>query len=284
MNQIKAYLYSHDGQDYANDKWDYGLIKEIFDKHEVDQIRVTEIPKSDKAFVVIPGPQTAGNEELLSNELNKLSRVVLFINGDENARFDVNKIKHSNIEIWIQYPHRKHSQYNKLALGVPRDLHKHLPEYQDKVYDVSFSGQITHQRRQELATVMPNIPNSFYNPTNGFAEGLKPKQYYDKMFLSKIVPCPSGAMVIDSFRFYEAIEMLCLPVGDKLDSKMQNTNFFNFLFQGEHSINTVENWQDLPKLLPELLNNYTSEMHQVVCWWIKYKRDLFNELIRQVNA
>jgi hypothetical protein len=131
---------------------------------------------------------------------------------------------------------------------------------------------------------MPNIPNSFYNPTNGFAEGLKPKQYYDKMFLSKIVPCPSGAMVVDSFRFYEAIEMLCLPIGDKLDSRMQNTDFFNFLFQGEHSINTVENWQDLPKLLPELLNNYTSEMHQVVCWWIKYKRDLFNELMRQVNA
>jgi len=25
-------------------------------------------------------------------------------------------------------------------------------------------------------------------------------------------------------------------------------------------------------------------MHQVVCWWIKYKRDLFNELMRQVNA
>ena len=67
---INAYLYSHDGQDYANDKWDYGLLKEIFDKHEVDQIRVTEIPKGDKAFVVIPGPQTAGNEELLSNELN----------------------------------------------------------------------------------------------------------------------------------------------------------------------------------------------------------------------
>jgi hypothetical protein len=152
------------------------------------------------------------------------------------------------------------------------------------VYDVSFSGQITHQRRQELAVVMPNIPNSFYNPTAGFAQGLKPKQYYDKMLLSKIVPCPSGAMVVDSFRFYEAIEMLCLPIGDKLDSKMQRTDFFNFLFQGEHSINTVENWQDLPNLLPDLLNNYTPEMHQVVCWWIKYKRDLFNELMRQVNA
>jgi hypothetical protein len=242
------------------------------------------LPNVDRAFVVIPGPQNVDFEDQISEELSKIGRVVLFITGDESATFKVDKIEHSNIEIWIQYPHRKHSQYNKLALGVPQHLSNNLPEYQDKSYDVFFSGQITHQRRQELATVMPDIPNSFYNPTTGFAEGLSPKSYYDKMFLSKIVPCPSGAMVIDSFRFYEAIEMLCLPIGDKLDSKMQNTNFFNFLFQGEHSIKTVENWQNLSGLLPELLNNYTSEMHQIVCWWIKYKRDLFNELMRQANA
>jgi hypothetical protein len=284
MNDLKAYLYSVNQEDCAADKWDYGLLKQFFNKNNIKPDRVTTLPKTDRAFVVIPGPQNVDCEDQISEELNKIDRVVLFITGDESATFKVDKISHNNIEIWIQYPHRKHSQYNKLALGVPQHLSNNLPQYQDKSYDVSFSGQITHQRRQELATVMPNIPNSFYNPTAGFAEGLKPKQYYDKMFLSKIVPCPSGAMVVDSFRFYEAIEMLCLPIGDKLDSKMQRTDFFNFLFQGEHLIKTVENWNNLPNLLPELLNNYTSEMHQMVCWWIKYKRDLFNELIRQVNA
>jgi hypothetical protein len=284
FNMINAYLYSFKQEDCAADKWDYGLLKQFFNKNKIKPDRVTTLPNVDRAFVVIPGPQNVDFEDQISEELSKIGRVVLFITGDESATFKVDKIKHDNIEIWIQYPHRKHSQYNKLALGVPQHLSNNLPQYQDKSYDVFFSGQITHQRRQELATVMPEIPNSFYNPTTGFAEGLSPKSYYDKMFLSKIVPCPSGAMVIDSFRFYEAIEMLCLPVGDKLDSKMQRTDFFNFLFQGEHSINTVENWQNLPNLLPELLNNYTSEMHQVVCWWIKYKRDLFNELMRQVNA
>jgi hypothetical protein len=284
FNMINAYLYSFKQEDCAADKWDYGLLKQFFNKNKIKPDRVTTLPNVDRAFVVIPGPQNIDYEDQISEELNKISRVVLFITGDESATFKVDKIKHDNIEIWIQYPHRKHSQYNKLALGVPQHLSNNLPQYQDKSYDVFFSGQITHQRRQELATVMPEIPNSFYNPTTGFAEGLSPKRYYDKMFLSKIVPCPSGAMVIDSFRFYEAIEMLCLPVGDKLDSKMQRTDFFNFLFQGEHSIKTVENWQNLTDLLPELLNNYTFEMHQVVCWWIKYKRDLFNELMRQVNA
>lgn len=281
---INAYLYSFNKEDCAADKWDYGLLKEFFTKNKIKPVKVTSLSNVDRAFVVIPGPQNVDYEDQISEELNKINRVVLFITGDESATFKVDRIKHDNIEIWIQYPHKKHSQYNKLALGVPQHLSKNLPEYQDKIYDVFFSGQITHQRRQELATVMPNISNSFYNPTTGFAEGLRPKPYYDKMFLSKIVPCPSGAMVIDSFRFYEAIEMLCLPIGDRLDSKMQDTNFFNFLFQNNHSIKTLDNWQQMPDLLPELLNNYVSEVHQIVCWWIKYKRDLFIELMRQVNA
>jgi hypothetical protein len=284
MSNIKAYLYSVKEEDCAADKWDYGLIKEIFNKNKIEQIKVTELPNTEKAFVVIPGPQNVDYEEQISDELDKIDRVVLFITGDESATFNINKIKHKNIEVWVQYPHKKHAQYNKLALGVPQHLSKNLPQYQDKSYDVFFAGQITHQRRQQLAEIMSNVPNSFYKPTTGFAEGLKPKSYYDAMSISKIVPCPSGAEVIDSFRFYEAIEMLCLPIGDRIDSKGINTDFFNFVFEDRHSIKSVENWQHLHNLLPDLLKNYQSEMHQIVCWWIKYKRDLSIEIMRQVNA
>jgi hypothetical protein len=284
MNQIKAYLYSHDGQDYANDKWDYGLIKEIFDKHEVDQIRVTEIPKSDKAFVVIPGPQTAGNEEILSNELNKLSRVVLFINGDENARFDVSKIRHSNIEIWIQYPHEKHAEYNKMPIGVPQHLKKNLPPYTTKDYDVYFGGQITHQRRKELAGVMPKLKNSLYGPTNGFSQGDKPKDYYLKLASAKIAPCPSGAAVIDTFRFFESIELLTLPIADTIDPKGIQTDFYKKMFGIYLPFKDISNWNEIEKLVPRLLDHYPNNMHQVVCWWIKQKRDLGIKIMRQINA
>jgi hypothetical protein len=284
MNQHKAYLYSHDGQDYANDKWDYGLLKEIFDKYEVDQARVTEIPKEDKAFVVIPGPQTAGNEELLSNELNKLSRVVLFINGDENARFDVSKIKHPNIEIWIQYPHEKHDQYHKMPIGVPQHLKNNVPEYKEKEYDVYFGGQITHSRRKELALVMPILKNSLYGPTRGFSLGDKPKDYYVKLSSAKIAPCPSGAAVIDTFRFFESIELLALPIADKLDPSMAETKFYKKMFGPEFPVESVDNWNNIEKLLPELLESYPNNMHRVVGWWIKYKRDLGIKIMEQLNA
>jgi hypothetical protein len=281
---INAYLYSVKEEDCAADKWDYGLIKEIFNKNNIKPIKTTSLPKTDRAFVVIPGPQNVDYEEIISNELNNIGRVVLFITGDESATFNVNKIVHNNIEIWIQYPHQKHEKYNKLPVGVPQHLKNNLPEYQDKSYDVFFSGQITHQRRQELSKVMPTIENSFYKPTDGFAQGLKPKAYYDKMFLSKIVPCPSGAEVIDSFRFYEAIEMLCLPVGDKIDSKGKETNFYNFVFNEDFPIETTNNWKNIKKMIPELFNNYPKNMHQVVCWWIKYKRDLSIKIMEQINA
>ncbi len=284
MNQYNAYLYSHDGKDYASDKWDYGLIKEIFDKYEINQIKVTKIPENEKAFVVIPGPQTAGNEDRLSKELNKLSRVVLFINGDENARFDVDKISHPNIEIWIQYPHKKHAAYNKMPIGVPQHLSDNAPEYKEKKYDVYFGGQITHQRRVELSHVMPTLNNSLYGPTEGFSQGDKPKDYYAKLASAKIAPCPSGAAVIDTFRFFESIELLTLPIADTIDPKGIQTDFYKNMFGVNVPFNYVSNWNELNKLVPKLLNQYPNNMHQVVCWWIKQKRDLGIKIMRQINA
>jgi len=284
MNQFNCYLYSFNKEDSASHKWDYGLLKEFFIKYDIKQINVTSLPSTDRAFVVIPGPQNIGHEDLISEELNKISRVVLFITGDESGSFEVDKIKHNNIEIWIQCPHKKHSKYNKIALGTPQHFSKNLPAYQDKSYEVSFAGQITHQRRQELAKAMESIPNSFFGPTKGFAQGLNPKTYYDKMSMSKIIPCPSGQVVIDSFRFYEAIEMLCLPVADALDSKQNATGYYNFVFEEEVPVKTLDNWNLLQNLIPELLNNYPNNMHQVVCWWMKYKRDLGIKLMRQINA
>ena len=281
---INAYLYSHDGKDYASDKWDYGLIKEIFDKYEINQIKVTKIPESERAFVVIPGPQTAGNENRLSNELSKISRVVLFINGDENARFDVDKISHPNIEIWIQYPHRKHSEYNKMPIGVPQHLKENAPEYKEKEYDVYFGGQITHQRRVELSHVMPTLKNSLYGPTEGFSQGDKPKDYYAKLASAKIAPCPSGAAVIDTFRFFESIELLTLPVADTINPKGIQTDFYKNMFGVNVPFNYVSNWNELNKLVPKLLDQYPNNMHQVVCWWIKQKRDLGIKIMRQINA
>lgn len=283
MNNIKAYLYSVKEEDCAADKWDYGLLKEIFNKYKIDEIKTTNLPKSERAFVVIPGPQNIGNEEQINEELKNISRLVLFINGDEEGKFNIKKINHSNAEIWVQYPYPQHKHCNKLPIGVPQHLKKMIPKYPNKKYDLYFSGQITHQRRQQLAEVMPGMPNSLYNPTAGFAQGGDPKDYYAAMSTAKIAPAPSGAATVDTFRFFEAIEMLCLPIGDLINSKGRHDEFYKYVFGYDIPVKFITNWNEIKDLVPKLLEDYPANMHRVVAWWIKAKRDIGIEIMRQVN-
>lgn len=281
---IKTYLYSFKAEDCSADKWDYGLLKEVFDKYQIEQVRVTSIPKTERAFVVVPGPQNLGYEESVNREIQNVSRLVLFITGDEEGKFDIEKISHPNAEIWVQYPYEKHKDLNKLPIGVPQHLKKLVPEYPSKDYDICFSGQITHPRRQQIAKVMPFMPNALFTPTAGFAQGGEPKDYYKALASAKIAPAPAGAATIDTFRFFEAIEMLCLPIFDRIDSKGNSRDFYKDVFGYAIPVNGVVNWSELRKLVPELLNQYPGNMHIVVAWWIKYKRDLGIKMMRQVNA
>jgi hypothetical protein len=280
---INAYLYSFNEEDCAADKWDYGLLKEVFDKYNIDQIKVTSIPKIDRGFVVIPGPQNLGHEDDINKEIQNLSRLVLFITGDEESRFDISKINHPNAEIWVQYFNESNKQYNKLPIGVPQHLKQFIPDYPIKNYDLYFGGQITHSRRKQLAKAIETMPNTLYKPTAGFAQGDQPIDYYRNLSSARIAPAPSGAVTIDSFRFFEAIEMLCLPIGDSVDSKDRDIDFYNILFEENIPVSFVSNWADLRFLVPELLNQYPKNMHKVVCWWMKYKRDLGIKIMRQIN-
>jgi hypothetical protein len=131
---------------------------------------------------------------------------------------------------------------------------------------------------------MPRLNNSLYGPTKGFSQGDKPKDYYAKLASAKIAPCPSGAAVIDTFRFFESIELLTLPVADTINPKGIQTDFYKEMFGINVPFNYVSNWNELNKLVPKLLDQYPNNMHQVVCWWIKQKRDLGIKIMRQINA
>lgn len=283
IRSMNLYLYSADGVDSASYKWDYGLLKEFCERKNIEQIESKEIPESDRAFVAIPGPSNKGLESIIENELKKIKKVVLFIMGDEASEFNASLIKHENMQVWIQYPHNHHKHYNKFPQGVPQHFKEKSPEYKNKEFDLYFSGQINHLRRKELANVMSLIPSSLFNPTTGFTLGDTPEVYYSNMVKSKMVPCPSGIKVLDSFRFYEALELLCLPLADSIDPSGEKTMYFERLFDNTMNIPKIQSWNDLPDLMVELKNNYPNNMHKSVSWWIKYKRDLFNKLMEQIN-
>lgn len=284
MNQPKAYIFSLDPLDAADGKWDYGLLKESFEKNKVHQVVVNNIPKDNRGFVVIPGQGNAGKEELINQQLSNLQQAVLFITGDESALFNVDAIKHNNIQIWIQYPHQKHEKYNRFFIGVPQHLKDNLPDYPIKQYDIYFGGQITHQRRQELAKAMSTVKNALYCPTEGFAQGDPPQEYYRKLASARVAPAPSGAMVIDSFRFFEAIEMLTLPIGDRKDAQGRQINYYDYVYKKTIPIKLTDDWNKLPEIMTDLMNNYPANLHRAVAWWLKYKRDFANKIMDHYYA
>lgn len=281
---MKAYIFSLNPLDSADGKWDFGLLKETFERNKVEMVTVNALPEDDRAFVVIPGGGNAGKEKEINKNLSNIKRVVLFITGDECGLFNVDLIGHRNIEIWIQCPHAKHDSYNRFFLGAPSHIKKYLPNYDRKDYDVFFAGQITHQRRQELASIMPRIENALYRPTEGFAQGDPPDEYYRNMMASKVAPAPSGAAVIDNFRFYEALEMLALPIGDKKDANGSEVNFYEYVFGNEIPVPMIKDWRTLPDKMKDIMKDYPANMHQAVAWWIKYKRDFSIKIMRQVYA
>ena len=159
-----------------------------------------------------------------------------------------------------------------------------MPNYKTKTYDVFFAGQITHQRREQLAGAIALVNNALYKPTDGFARGDKPIHYYDNLMSSKIAPCPAGAVVVDSFRLFEAIEMMSLPIADLRDSSGLEDDFYQRVFNKVVPFNKTKDWNELPVIILNLLKDYPNNMHSVVCWWIKYKRDFGIKLMRQINA
>jgi hypothetical protein len=286
MNDIKAYLLGVDGKSFPDHKWDFGFVKEAFDKNKISYEEVTSLPECDKAFVVICGYENKNLTKEINNELSKIKKVVLFITGDERGVFRADKMSHPNIKVWVQSPYPDiHGAFYKMPIGCPSHMKDNLPEYTTKKNDAFFSGQITHDRRKELAEAMPSVPNALFNPTPGFTQGYQPSEYYKHLLESKIVPSPAGTATVDSFRFYEALEMLALPIGDLKNSRNMEQNFWDFVFEQETPfIPKTNNWHNVPGIIEKEVSDYPANMHRAVTWWIKYKRDFAYKIMEQLNG
>lgn len=283
MTTHKAFLYSIEGYALPNHKDDFGFVNEAFVKNGIIAEEAFSLPVMDKAFVVVSGSDMRNKESTVSTELNNISKVVLFITSDECGDFRVDKIVHPDIKIWVQSPYPKHEKYFKMPIGAPLMLKNNLPEYTEKTSDMFFAGQITHQRRQQLARAIGYLNNVDYVPTAGFMQGDSPDIYYKKMSKAKIVPAPAGNVTIDSFRLYEALEMLCLPIADTKDSSGVDFDFWNYTFGEEVPLPKTNNWYFLIDILVNSIDNYPANMHKAVSWWIKYKRDFSNKIMEQIN-
>lgn len=284
---MNAYLLSLNPEANISDQWDFGFLKDFLEENEFKISNVDKLPKKDKAIVVIPARHHAGKEYEVWNELMKIKHVVLFLMGDEEADFNVEMIVHDSIHIWVQNPHiGLHDEYNKLGTGYPQHMKQYL-EYKDKDLDIFFAGQITHQRRIDLFKVLreweAERPQHKTKRvfTEGFTRGESHKDYYNDMLRSRIAPCPSGAVVPDSFRLFEALECMSIPIADERTPDGKILQYWDWLFSGITPFPHITDWDRMFGLVDDLLDDYPRNLHQITAWYIKYKRDFKYKVLEQ---
>lgn len=282
------------------DQWDSGFIYSFLtgdlwktpDWENFEIINVDEIPNNiGKAIVLIPARHYVGLEDWLNNELKKIKRPILICGGDEEADFNADLIEHPNIHIWVQNPHiGTHDKYNKLGTGFTthtRALLKNTEAPITKPLNIYFSGQVTHQRRFELVEALEGIEEQYVdviiNRTRSFTGGETKEEYIKNMKACKIAPCPSGAIIPDSFRLFEALECMAVPIADNKTPAGETMEYWDWLFGSEVPFYKVVNWDRLFELVPDILQDYKPMQHQITAWWINYKRDFAYKVMGQLN-
>ena len=99
------------------------------------------------------------------------------------------------------------------------------------------------------------------NTTNGFAKGFNLNEYYKLMQDSKIALVPNGAVIPESFRYFEAFESNCIvittyPVYD---------DRYNHWYYDNNPAIILNNWNQLNKeLLNKLLKKEQLEQYEIL--------------------
>jgi hypothetical protein len=283
---INVYFLSLNPEASALRQWDAGFMLDIFSDLDANIQEVSKIPNGDKAIVVIPARHHKGLEQQVRKQLDNLNSCVLFLLGDEEADFDIALVEHPKTHIWVQNPHMdKHDKYNRLGTGYPPHM---KVDKLDKTLDVYFAGQVTHVRRRELTDILIDMSMGTHKVlctrTKGFTQGEKPEVYYQHMSRAKIVPAPSGAVIPDSFRLFEALEAMAIPIADEVSPTETLNGYWDWLFMGDTPFPKIVEWDRLFGLVPEILEDWPRNMHQQTAWWTRYKRNFKNKILEQLNG
>lgn len=209
---------------------------------------------------------------LLNRDIKKLKWVIIVLTSNESQTDAYKEIKHPNMKIWLQTPKQKDRADFYLPIGYPSKIDLQTT----KTKDWFFAGQITNPTRNDCAKVLSKLKGGELKRTEGFSQGFPYEDYLQKMGRAKVVPCPSGPAIPDTFRVYEALELGCIPVVD-------NGWYWNKLFP-HHPLSVVEEWKDFPAMLDFELQNFKQRQTEVQSWWLEYRVNLIDSLNSQIKG
>lgn len=239
------------------------------------------------AIVIIPARHHKDKIKEINDDIAKLKWVLIILCGDEEADFPCEELNHPNMKIWVQTPHiGKHKNADRfLVNGWAINTREHLKESNGiKPLDWFFAGQVTHSRRKECVKQLKEMEAS-NDPLLGsliesprFTEGLEPEEYCRQMAMAKVAPCPSGAVIPDTFRLYEALEAGVLPIADGRTPKLEMKNYWRFLFGEDVPFPVLDDWKDLIGTIHYFVDVFPLAQNKVFAWWQNFKREMVYNL------
>lgn len=239
----------------ASGYWDQAFIVDL----------LKNLPEGNRKPVLIPGAYQSDSYEEINRALSDFEKVMVFITSDEEGRFDCRKLSHPDMIHYHQYG--VCSQV--IPLGYTTETRKYGSSIgvSDKTIPFFFSGQITHDRRLQMASRLYELQGVSFYPTDGFAQGMDQESYLTFMAQARYAPAPPGPISHDSFRLYEALEYGAIPIVDSI-APGGRIGYWEKLFPDAPFIK-ISSYNEL-LVLPEWTQQ---EANKVYAWWIAKKQE-----------
>lgn len=150
-----------------------------------------------------------------------------------------------------------------------RDITENKP-YENRHYLWSFVGERWDSNRSSMNHFMSTLPQGKIYIAKQHGPRLSvpdmSKIYRDSIF----VPCPKGALSVDSFRVTEALEAGCIPIVEK-------SSYWRELHGDMFPAVQIDSWEMAPKVVEKIYNDkdiLTSLGRKCQSWWEQTKSTL----------
>lgn len=251
-----------------------------------------DFPEAEGIILVVPQKYYLDKIDWLNARMSEYQWVLYIGTGNEEGEFPIDRLPYPNIKIYYTTPHLKNTllEYVDRFFGdgyAPQSevLQEFTEEVLSKPLDVYFGGQVTHSRRKLCIEAIKLLNQDRTHKielleTAGFTQGYdNPREYYKRMASAKVTPCPSGPATQDTFRTYEALQAMSIPILDSMTpNDTEPTNYWELLF-GNHPFSVIRNnYESLPEYIRESVNDWPNNINRMVAWWIAKKREYAQNL------
>ena len=249
--------------------WCHGIV-EFLTQGFAHRMDVKEL-QGEGAIIVIKADWDK-NPAKFCEDTAHLKWILLFVTANEEGNSNYHKSLSPNCKVWLQTPHRHQTCDRAIPWGWTPNCR--VDAWPERTLDYSFAGQITHKRRWDLMEALPEVAmvnrKWEFHGSDGFAKGISQAEYYGLMARSKVIPCPSGPVTVDSFRVCEALELGAVPILDTWSPRGPYPEYWQRVFP-RHPFETLDNWRMFPFQLEHILRNWSMVSEVVQRYWAQWK-------------